>query len=106
MSNARNIQQLNRGSGQLARPRWTWKGYRPPRSAKARMKIERAWAKHRKELEKTMLRLKLPEPVQPEPESELGVILSWAKANGFDITPWQVEVLKRYYDEQELADAA
>lgn len=61
MSNMPRLRRINPTSGQLCRPRHTWRGYRPSRSVKKNHLLEVAFKRARK----ASGWLKLPE--QPDP---------------------------------------
>lgn len=98
MSNKRKLTRLNPGSGQRARPKQTWRGYRPPRSALKRWRDWMAQQHVQDQLSKN--RLKLPEPEPTSRPSD--AVTEWAEANGIVITPWQADMLDKAITEGEI----
>lgn len=94
MSNARHRQRLNPGSGQMARPRWTWKGIRLPRSARKRWELLEAIRKTRELVDGPVvkgLREALPRDEEITPEE----IAAYAEKHlGVQVMPWQLDLLR------------
>ena len=102
MSNRRKCTLLNKGSGQRARPKFMWKGYRPPRSAKQRHLDRLRFHRLQKQLKAQQIQVKgLDKAITASQEPELKpsqAVLEWAEANGITVTPWQESVIEHFYD--------
>lgn len=93
MSNSKHSQRLNPGSGQMARPKQTWRGIRLPRSARKRWEMFQAIDKLRgraKGPEVKGLAQAVADVNEPKPSE---AIKKWAEANGITLTSWQAKII-------------
>jgi hypothetical protein len=90
------LRTLHQGGAHPARPKHTWSGYRPPRSARRQWEDTMNFLRFRKAHQAPALKLPEPEPCQ-EPECLA------AASHGLVFTPWQHALMHKLAKEENVA---
>jgi hypothetical protein len=93
MSNMPALTRLNPGSGQASRPKYKWRGYRPPRSARKRWEHWMAFQRVRDQMLAQALEM-------PEPEKH--PVVEMIESSGVQLTPWQEDLVEKTYDNEGM----